>query len=147
MRSFFFALVLAMGPTAILADGGAATTSSGLPDGAAAGSLTEALSGSTLGMMTVSEPLIASGGVMALPAPSQDDGMPDLAVQDLCAAQAETQVNVALAYEGCMTVETAAYDLLEAGMTRYDPDLFNVCTIAARMRGGSYVAMLDCIGP
>ncbi|PTX52619.1 hypothetical protein IQ03_03954 [Gemmobacter caeni] len=113
---------------------------------ASVGALGQALAGGAIGDMVVSEPLNRDP-VMALPVTREVGGMPDLPVQDLCAAEAAGAVNVALAYETCMTAQTEAYDLIETGMSRYDTDLMGVCTVAARLRGGSYQALLDCLGP
>jgi len=144
LKTVLLSLLLTVMPGVLFAQTGSATSEAA--GAASVGALGQALSGATSGEMMVSEPLSAAP-IMALPVTVESGEMPDIPVQDLCAAEASGAVNVALAYEGCMTTQTAAYDLIEAGLSRYDTDLFGVCTVAARLRGGSYVAMLDCLGP
>lgn len=144
LKRFLLPLLIAVTPAPLIAQtGSAAAESSGA---ASVGALGQAISGGAIGDMEVSEPLNRAP-VMALPVTREVGGMPDLPVQDLCATEAAGAVNVALAYEACMTTQTKAYDLIEAGMSRYDTDLMGVCTVAARLRGGGYVALLDCLGP
>lgn len=151
-------VILTLSPVPLFAQSGSAVTGSSGQVSAGGASVSISAAGSpsldTLGQMimgvptgdmTVSDPL-SRGPIMMIPV-DVDPGMPDLPVQEHCAMQASGAVNVAISYETCMTAETDAYDLIEAGMGRYDVNLISVCVISARLRGGSYIAMLDCLGP
>lgn len=164
-RTLFFALLISA-PSALIAQTGSVTVS--VPGSALVGSsgeasvgeatisglgsaisslddLNQALSAPMIGDMMVSDPLSVAPSTVLLADGTRE--MPDLPVQEFCSDQSFGAVNATLTYETCITTETEAYDLIEAGIDLYEATLLSVCETSARLVGGSYVAMLDCLGP
>jgi hypothetical protein len=143
LRTALLATLISLSPVPLLAQSGMSSVTDESGNAAIGGALSGAFSGTSGGAMSISDPL--SSGVVGTPVRGPI-GMPDLPVEELCAKASEGAESFALAYEGCMTIETAAYDLIEADLNGYGAYLFRACTDAARLRDGSYVALLDCLG-
>lgn len=137
---FLSLLLLSLAPPGLAQSG-----SAGASDGAAPAATAEAgPSGAAPGSMRVSGPLSGVGAVSAAPA---DDGVPYLALQDLCGAAASSAVDVTRAYADCMGAETDAYDRIAAGLPGYEAGLLASCEVATRAGGGGYITLLACLEP
>jgi hypothetical protein len=143
LRAVILTALITLSPLPAPAQSGTSSVTDESGNAAIGGALSGAFSGTSGGAMSISDPL--SPGVVGTPVRGPTE-MPDLPVQELCAQASEGAESFALAYEGCMTIETAAYDLIEADLDGYGAYLFRACTDAARLRDGSYVALLDCLG-
>jgi hypothetical protein len=112
--------------------------------GVSASSTARDMFGAPPGGMMVSEPL--AGPAVSAISILEDDGVPYLPVEDLCATVAAASTDQATAYADCIGAETEAYDRILSGLPGYEPGLMASCDVATRSGGEGYLTLLSCLG-